>query len=66
MKHTLKKELEKFIANEREKLEHKAEILKPRNILFNHPSNYEEEIKLKIRREGSDNINRFTATLKET
>ena len=45
LKHTLKKELEKFIANEREKLEHKAEILKPRNILFNHPSNYEEEIK---------------------
>ena len=32
MKHTLEKELEKFIANEREKLEHKASLLKLRNI----------------------------------
>ena len=32
MKHTLEKELEKFIANEREKLEHKVSLLKLRNI----------------------------------
>ena len=64
--HFKKGELEKFIANEREKLEHKSELLKPRNILFNRPSNHEEEIRNRIRIEGSDNIKRFKATLKET
>ena len=66
LKLTLKKELEKFIANEREKVEPEVELLKLRNILFNHQSNYEEEIKEKIIIEGSDNIKRFNATLKET
>ena len=66
LKLTLKKELEKFIANEREKVEPEVELLKLRNILFNHQGNYEEEIKEKIIIEGSDNIKRFTATLKKT
>ena len=66
MKLTLKKELEKFIANEREKVEPEVELLKLRNILFNHQGNYEEEIKEKIIIEGSDNIKRFNATLKKT
>ena len=66
LKLTLKKELEKFIANEGEKVEPEVELLKLRNILFNHQSNYEEEIKEKIIIEGSDNIKRFNATLKET
>lgn len=45
LKHTLKKELEKIVANERQKLEHKVRLLKPKSILFNEPINHEEEIK---------------------
>ena len=66
LKLTLKKELEKFTANEREKVEPEVELLKLRNILFNHQGNYEEEIKEKIIIKGSDNIKRFKATLKKT
>ena len=66
LKLTSKKELEKFIANEREKVEPEVELLKLRNILFNHQGNYEEEIKEKIIIKGSDNIKRFKATLKKT
>lgn len=43
-------EWKKSIANERENLENlenKVKLLKLKNIIFNHSSNYEEEIKEK-------------------
>ena len=64
MKHTLKKELEKFIANEREELEYKIALLKLKSRICNYQSNYEQKMKEKIVIEGSNDIKRVTATLK--
>ena len=64
MKHTLKKELEKFIANEREELECKIALLKLKSRICNYQSNYEQKMKEKIVIEGSNDIKRVTATLK--
>ena len=65
LKHSLKKELEKFIANEREELEYKIALLKLKSRICNYQSNYEEKMKEKIIIEGSNNIKRVKATLKE-
>ena len=65
MKHTLKKELEKFIVNEREELEYKIALLKLKSRICTYQSNYEEKMKEKIIIEGSNNIKRFKAKLKE-
>ena len=64
MKHTLKKEFEKFIANEREELECKIALLKLKSRICNYQSNYEQKMKEKIVIEGSNDIKRVTATLK--
>ena len=65
LKHSLKKELEKFIANEREELEYKIALLKLKSRICNYQSNYEEKMKEKIVIEDSNNIKRVKATLKE-
>ena len=62
LKHTLKKEV---IANEREQLEYKIALLKLKSRICNYQSNYEEKMKEKIIIEGSNNIKRVKATLKE-
>ena len=64
MKRTLKKELEKFIANDREELEYKIALLKLKSRICNYQSNYKEKMKEKIIIEGSNDIKRVTATLK--
>ena len=65
MKHTLKKELEKFIVNEREELEYKIALLKLKSRICNYQSDYEGKMKEKIIIEGSNNIKRFKAKLKK-
>ena len=65
LKHSLKKELEKFIANEREELEYKIALLKLKSRICNYQSDDEEKMKEKIIIEDSNNIKRFKAKLKK-
>ena len=65
LKHSLKKELEKFIANEREELEYKIALLKLKSRICNYQSDDEEKMKEKIIIEDSSNIKRFKAKLKK-